>query len=197
MDESNVILIVGLGNIGTEYELTRHNIGFLFVDFLAAKLELEIDKNRFHSLIGSKTISGRKIILAKPQTFMNKSGIAISEIIRFFKVPLDQVLVVFDDLDQEFGKIKLKKAGGDAGHNGIKSINSLAGKDYHKLKIGIGRPEYKSQVSDYVLSRFNQPEMKELKVIFDCLIRNFDYLIKQDYTNFLNHYHLTLRENGI
>ena len=189
MKSSKIVLIAGLGNIGRQYEYTRHNVGFLFIDILAKHLSIEMSTQKFHSEFGAKTISATKVILAKPQTFMNNSGVAIAEIANFYKIPQENILIIFDDLDMEFGKIKIKKAGGDAGHNGIKSINSLLGKDYSKLKIGIGRPEYKGQVSDYVLSNFSQEELKSLAQVFDKLCANSDDLIQQEYISLLNKYH--------
>ena len=140
-------------------------------------------------LIAKITVNDMALLLVKPQTFMNNSGVAIAEIANFYKIPQENILIIFDDLDMEFGKIKIKKAGGDAGHNGIKSINSLLGKDYSKLKIGIGRPEYKGQVSDYVLSNFSQEELKSLAQVFDKLCANSDDLIQQEYISLLNKYH--------
>lgn len=186
MSDSKTILIAGLGNIGSQYELTRHNIGFLFIDALAKQLETELTHQKFHALLGSKTIDGRKVILAKPQTFMNKSGVAVSEIANFYKIPKENILVIFDDLDMEFGKIRFRKGGGDAGHNGIRSIDSLLGKDYWKMKFGIGRPLHKGQVSDYVLSNFTEEEIKELAKIFSKCCQHEDLLLKQDYNSLLS-----------
>jgi len=189
VSNAKIILIAGLGNIGKKYELTRHNVGFLFIDFLAKKLSIEITNNKFHSLIGMKMIDEARVILAKPQTFMNNSGVAISEVANFYKIPQENILIIFDDLDMELGKIKIKQGGGSAGHNGLKSIDSLLGKNYWKLKFGIGRPEHKGQVSDYVLSRFNQEEIGILEKIFGQLCSNDAEIIKQEYISLLNKYH--------
>jgi PTH1 family peptidyl-tRNA hydrolase len=186
MSDNRNILIAGLGNIGAQYELTRHNVGFLFVDALAEQFEIELANNKFHAILGARSINGIKVILAKPQTFMNRSGVAVSEIANFYKIPKENILVVFDDLDMEFGKVRFRKGGGDAGHNGLKSIDSLLGKDYWKMKFGIGRPQHKGQVSDYVLSNFNSEEIKELDKIFSKFCQHDLFFLKQDYNTLLS-----------
>jgi len=154
-------LLTGLGNPGAKYELTRHNVGFMVVDMLAERAGTAFDTvsrppARAEALYSA---GGKRIMLLKPLTFMNRSGDAVSRVINFFKIPLDNLLVIHDDLDMEFGRIKLVRSGGAGGHNGIRSIISCLGsRDFARLKIGIGRPDGPMPVDRYVLSRFPSSE---------------------------------------
>lgn len=156
------ILIVGLGNPGDKYRYTRHNIGFLTIETLANLLNASGFSKKFGSYLSEININSTKLILVKPDTYMNLSGLAISETLRFYKIPLDSLLVIHDDLDLMPFQLRYKKGGGAGGHNGLKSIDSHIGQNYKRLKIGIGRPEYKEEVNDYVLSNFTKTEQKYL-----------------------------------
>ncbi|MGA1846730.1 aminoacyl-tRNA hydrolase [Deferribacter abyssi] len=160
-------LIIGLGNPGKEYERTRHNIGFMVVNASAEYL----DANFVRGFKGGYTKVG-DVILFKPFTFMNRSGEAVREIVDYYKVDVGSILVIHDDLDMEFGKIKFKKGGSDGGHNGIKSIiNCLKSRDFFRLKIGISKPIRPEYTSQYVLGEFNSNEKKVLPQLIE-LCRN-------------------------
>jgi len=173
-------LIVGLGNPGKEYELTRHNIGFIVLDNLAEKAGIEISKTAHKGILGKGDYLGNNVYLFKPLTYMNKSGEALKEIKNFYKIPANQVIVVHDELDLQLGDIRSKFGGGTAGHNGLKSIVEKTGdKDFHRIRIGIGKPEYKTQVVDHVLSTFSDEEFKSLDKIVDRAIEDIDSIISQ------------------
>jgi len=160
-------LIVGLGNPGSGYEFTRHNIGFLTIDKLAEKLNTVISKDKFKGKFNKITYQNQDILLLKPMTYMNLSGESVGALKKFFKIQESDILVIHDELDIDFGKIKFKKGGGLAGHNGLKSIASvLSTKDFNRLRIGIGRPVGKISVSDYVLQKFSNDE----NIMLDDLI---------------------------
>lgn len=163
-----LILICGLGNPGTEYLNTRHNIGFKVIDALAYTLKINSFESKFSSLIAIYKNGEHKVILCKPQTFMNLSGQAISKIVNFYKIPVENIWVVHDDIDLEFTTIKVKQGGSHAGHNGLKNIDNHIGKNYHRIRVGVGRPLNKEDVTNYVLSNFSKTEMKEL----DFVIQN-------------------------
>ena len=156
-------LIVGLGNPGKKYEKTRHNVGFMIVDELASMLDIAIEKKQNQALLGQGFMAGHKVLLAKPQTYMNKSGEAVFELLNYYHDSIDDFIVVHDDLDLELGRIRFKLGGGTGGHNGLKSITQmLNSSDYSRLKIGIGRPPQMMKVENYVLSEFTSLEKKVL-----------------------------------
>lgn len=181
-------LFVGLGNPGSKYEDNRHNVGFKFIDHLAEKLDAPQFSEKFDSLHCRTEISGKRVFLQKPQTFMNKSGVAVSKLANFYKIPLQNIFVIYDELDLEFAKIKIKQAGGSGGHNGIKSIDSLIGKNYWRIRFGIDHPGRKEMVSSYVLSDFPQNEQEDLPSYFERLASNMDLLIKGERELFLTRY---------
>ena len=159
-------LIVGLGNIGREYETTRHNFGFLLLDCLVDDFRLSNQGKKFKSEVFSGEIAGKKIIALKPQTFMNLSGAAVAEAAHFYKIPNENILVLHDDVDIDFGRIKTKIGGGHGGHNGLRSIDEAMGKDYVRLRLGVGRPANKEfDTADYVLGKFSKEELQQVEKI--------------------------------
>ena len=160
-----MILLVGLGNPTPDSENNRHNIGFKLIDALNQKFGLSKQKPKFKGLLTTGNVEDKKVYAIKPLTFMNNSGICIRELIEYFKIDAEDVIVFHDDLDLEFGKVKAKFAGSSAGHNGIESIDKFIGKDYSRVRIGIGRPNTKADVSDHVLKDFNEDEMIQLEKI--------------------------------
>ncbi len=159
-------LLVGLGNIGREYEATRHNFGFLLCDQIIDDYRFSNQGKKFRSEVFSGEILGQKILALKPQTFMNLSGAAVAEAANFYKIPNQKILVLHDDVDVEFGRIKVKIGGGHGGHNGLRSIDEAIGKDYMRLRLGVGRPMSKEfDTADYVLGKFSKEEMAEVEKI--------------------------------
>lgn len=154
-------LIAGLGNPGIRYEMSRHNAGFLVLDQLALQHYISINQTIFDAHIGKGKIAGSSVLLAKPQTFMNLSGIALRKLMDYFRIDLEDVIVVHDDLDLPFQVIRLKAGGGHGGHKGLISlIEHLGGADFLRVRIGIGRPARKTMVEGYVLAPFSDEEMK-------------------------------------
>lgn len=160
-------LIVGLGNPGSEYRQNRHNVGFMVVDVLAEKADIPIRRVSFRALIGKGTLEGEPVILAKPQTFMNKSGEAVAPLLRFYKIPVERLLVIHDDLDLPVGTLRLRPSGGTGGQRGMESLVAKLGtREFARLRVGIGRPPGRMDPSDYVLHDFDQPEKEMLPEIF-------------------------------
>jgi peptidyl-tRNA hydrolase, PTH1 family len=157
-------LIVGLGNIGEEYERTRHNIGFEAADLIASKIKCGAPKNWGSAFFYEKSVKGHKVIIIKPTTFMNLSGQAVSKYVNKHKIKHEEILVIHDDLDLPLFDVRIKKGGGDGGHNGLKSIMAeLNDNNFCRLRIGVGRPEKKSHTVDYVLGPFSEEEEKIFK----------------------------------
>lgn len=179
-ESSGPALVVGLGNPGPEYERTRHNVGFLVADVLAERVggRFAVHKKSGADLLQAR-LDGRQILIAKPRTYMNLSGRPVAALAKFFSVPVDQVIVVHDELDLPFGTIRLKQGGGEGGHNGLRSISqALTTKDYLRTRIGIGRPPGRQDPADYVLKPFAAPERKEVPVIVEQAADAVELLLK-------------------
>ncbi|WP_341760177.1 aminoacyl-tRNA hydrolase [Candidatus Endowatersipora endosymbiont of Watersipora subatra] len=181
-----MLIIVGLGNPGPRYEKNRHNIGFMVIDAIHRHYELSDWRPQFHSLIAEGNIEFHKILLIKPMTFINKSGNAVSEALKYYKIPTDKILVFYDELDLEPCRIKVKIGGGSSGHNGIRSIDAYIGKQYQRVRIGIGHPGYKEKVYKYVLSNFSISDQIWLIPLIDSIACNLVYLTKDDALGFMN-----------
>ncbi|MEG0034118.1 MAG: aminoacyl-tRNA hydrolase [Bacilli bacterium] len=163
--EQERYLIIGLGNPEDKYLNTRHNTGFRAVDFFAAKNKYKFDKQNFNSLYSKVKYKGKVLIIAKPLTYMNNSGEALYALKQFFKIDVNNILVIYDDMDTPVGSIRLKERGSSGGHNGIKSIiNVLGTEEFKRIKIGIGQPVFDS--IDFVLGKFNEEEEKEINLAF-------------------------------
>lgn len=156
-------LLVGLGNPGREYKDNRHNVGFMLVDRLSVLLDVRMNRLQARALVASTSYQGRKIILAKPQTYMNLSGQSVGGLARFYKLPLENVMVAHDDLDLPFGVIRIRPGGGAGGQKGVAStIECLGSRDFPRLRIGIGRPPGRMDPADYVLQDFPQADLVTL-----------------------------------
>jgi PTH1 family peptidyl-tRNA hydrolase len=163
-----MFLIVGLGNPGKKYSLSRHNVGFMVIDEIAKRHEIDVKKRGFNSLYCESIIDQKKIILLKPQTFMNASGRAVYAAVNFYKISTSDVLVVHDEIDLPTGAMQVKFGGGSAGHKGIDSvIGHLGGSDFIRIRIGVGRPTQKPEVVNHVLSEFEHGEIKIIKVMVE------------------------------
>ena len=172
-----MILLVGLGNPTPDSQDNRHNIGFKIIDAINQKFELSKQKPKFKGLLTTGNISNKKVYAIKPLTFMNNSGICIRELIEYFKIDAEDVIVFHDDLDVDFTKIKTKFGGSSAGHNGIESIDKFIGKEYARVRVGIGKPQKKVEVSDFVLTNFSEEEKVDLEKVVKNIINAMPILI--------------------
>ena len=175
-------LIVGLGNPGSEYLNNRHNLGFMALDSLSEHYHFEAWKSKLDGLFATKLFFGsEKIILVKPQTFMNLSGICVAKFKQFFKISEKNIFVIYDDLDLSFGDTKIKLGGGDAGHKGVRSISQhLRTKDFNRIRMGIGRPSEKEDVSSFVLSNFSKNESDRVAILIKNLCDDFEKIIQKN-----------------
>ena len=182
----NQYLIAGLGNIGKNYDLTRHNVGFMLIDVLCAKYNIKLqNKDKFQALISAIQPPNQNILLACPTTYMNLSGSSIQKIKAYYKIDIQNIIIIHDDLDFPLGKIKVKQGGGHAGHNGLKSIDSAIGKNYIRVRIGIDKPNFDMDVSDYVLSRFNKNELAIINESLYKIIENIHFLLENKLNEFM------------
>ena len=172
-----MLLFVGLGNPTPDSENNRHNVGFKIIDSINKKFGLSKQKPKFKGLLTTGNIGSEKVYAIKPLTFMNNSGICIRELIEYFKIDSKNITVFHDDLDIDFGKIKAKFGGSSAGHNGIESIDKFIGKEYSRVRIGIGKPNTKSAVTDHVLKDFDEDEKIELEKITNNIIDSISILL--------------------
>jgi PTH1 family peptidyl-tRNA hydrolase len=175
-----MLLLVGLGNPNPNNTNNRHNVGFLVIDAINAKFKLSKQKPKFKGLLTTGKINEQKVYAIKPLTFMNNSGICIREIIEYFKINVKDVFVFHDDMDIDIGKIKVKFGGGNAGHNGIESIDTNIGKDYSRVRIGIGRPKNNSTGVEHVLDNFANEEKKNIEEVNNNIINSLSILINKD-----------------
>ncbi len=189
--KSNIdFIVVGLGNPGKTYDGTRHNVGFRVIDKFCSQLNINVSKNKFDALCADVVINQKKILLMKPQTFMNNSGIAISEAMRFYKVPIENVIVIFDDISLPIGKIRIRKNGSAGGHNGIKSIISLCGSDkFPRIKVGVGqKPNQNWDLANWVLSKIPEEDLSNM----DTAIKNsciaLEMIIEGNIDNAMNQF---------
>lgn len=160
-------LLVGLGNPGARYDRTRHNVGFKVVDRVASRCGASIERKLFGALVGEGAVGGQKVMLVKPQQFMNVSGQAVVSIAGFYKVPVQEIVVAHDELDLPFGTVKLKVGGGHAGHNGIRDVHRAMGPDFVRVRVGVNRPPEGWDTADYVLTSWTADEAARLDPILD------------------------------
>lgn len=174
-------LIVGLGNPTAQYADTRHNAGFWLVERLAEQFNISLSTDKkFHGQVGRGTICGADVRLLMPDTYMNKSGMAVAPLMKFYNISPDELLVAHDELDIGAGLVKLKTGGGHGGHNGLKDIAPHTGLDFHRLRIGIGRPAHSSQVSNFVLSKPSPDDKTAIMRAIDCVVDNLPALLSGD-----------------
>ncbi|MCE5258827.1 MAG: aminoacyl-tRNA hydrolase [Chloroflexi bacterium] len=180
-------LLVGLGNPGQRYRMTRHNIGFRCIDHLAERHQIAVTRKRFAALLGEGTIAGERVVLAKPQTFMNESGKAVQPIMRWWKIPPEHILVIYDDLDIPLGRLRLRADGSSGGHRGINSIIAeTSSPAFNRLRIGIGRPI--GDAIDHVLNGFSAEEKTVLDKLFEQLDPIVDCFLREGLASAMNRY---------
>lgn len=186
-DGEKLKLIVGLGNPGKQYEKTRHNVGFMVIDKLCENLNISLDKEKFKSLYCVEHINGEKIILLKPLTYMNLSGEAIQAMMNYYQIGLEDLLLIYDDLDLPVGKIRLRQKGSAGGHNGLKStIAHVGSQQFNRIRIGIDRPQSRLSVSDYVMSNFTKDEFHEMEHVIEKCADACEQWIKQPFLTIMN-----------
>jgi len=181
-----MFLLVGLGNPGNGYSENRHNIGFMAADEIVRRHSFGPYRKKFQGEVSEGTINGQKVMVLKPQTYMNESGRAVGEAIRFYKIELEKVIVFYDELDLPLCKVKIKTGGGAGGHNGIRSIDAHVGKEYRRVRMGIGHPGHKDKVHGHVLSDFGKAEKVEVEKLVDEVAREAGFLIDGNDANFMN-----------
>lgn len=173
-------LLIGLGNIGSEYAKTRHNFGFMVLNEIISRHNFEKIGKKFSSEVFQGEINGEKIIALKPQTYMNNSGLAALEAMQFFKIPTENIIVFHDEIDIPLGKIKIKIGGGSAGHNGLKSLDEKIGKEYWRVRLGVGRPQNPEfDIADYVLAKFAKEEKELVEKISLNIAEKISQLIEK------------------
>jgi len=182
-----MFLIVGLGNPGKEYENTRHNIGFNAIDVISKKYKIELNRIKFKGVYGETFIKGEKVILLKPSTFMNLSGESIRAVMDFYKINKEDVLVIYDDISLEVGRLRIRDKGSAGGHNGIKSIISHMGtEEFGRIKVGVGQP--KGNLVNYVLGNFAKEEKQILDEVLETVVLATEVIIKEDVKEAMNKY---------
>lgn len=182
-------VVVGLGNPGKDYTDTRHNIGFNVIDLLASRNNIKLNRLKYKSVYGEGNIEGKKVLLVKPQTYMNNSGIAISEIVRFYKVPIEKVIVIVDDIDIEFASVRIKAKGSAGSHNGLKSIIAhLKDENFPRVRVGIGKKHPNEDLAKFVLGRFSKEERPDIEEAVLNASKAVETLIDSDINKAMNEY---------
>lgn len=186
MKTASIYLFVGLGNPGPQYDMNRHNIGFMTVDSIANIWSFPAYKNKFSAKISEGKMGSNRVIVCKPQTYMNLSGRSVAETCQFYKIPPEHVFVFHDDLDIEEGKIKFKQGGGHGGHNGLKSLDQHIGKDYWRIRLGIGHPGIKEAVTGHVLGNFHKNDEEWLTDVLALVAKNAPHLLTDSQGDWMN-----------
>ena len=190
-------IIIGLGNPEPEYSRTRHNIGFDVINILAEKNNIDLSRTKYNAIYGTGLINGEKVILIKPQTFMNNSGESAVEFAKFYKEEINNILVVYDDMDTEIGTIRVRAKGGAGSHNGMKSIVSeLNSEDFPRIRVGIGRPKSEYDRIDYVIGQIPEKEYIELQKGEKIAVEATEYWIKNGIDNTMNKYNIKPNQEG-
>jgi PTH1 family peptidyl-tRNA hydrolase len=189
-------LIVGLGNPGSQYAGNRHNVGFMAVDAIGKRHGIGPFRRRFQGVAAEGPLGGERVLLLLPGTYMNESGRAVAEAVNFYKLGLPDIVVLHDEIDLDPGKVRVKTGGGNAGHNGLRSITAHVGNDYRRVRIGVGHPGVKDMVHGYVLSDFAKSERDWVEGLCGIIADNADLLAKGQDASFQNKVHLTMQAKG-
>jgi PTH1 family peptidyl-tRNA hydrolase len=179
-------LVVGLGNPGSRYARTRHNVGFQVVERLASRAGTSAERKLFGALVADAVVGGKKSLLALPQQFMNLSGQPTASIMGFYKVPVSEVVVVHDDMDLPFGRLRVRVGGGHGGHNGIRDIQRLVGNDFVRVRVGVGRPPPPMEAADYVLATWTAEETPQLAAVVDAAADAVECVVREGPTKAMN-----------
>lgn len=183
--------VIGLGNPGKDYTNTRHNVGFDTIDILARRNKIELNKIKFKAVYGEGRIGNEKVLLVKPQTFMNNSGISTKEIFQFYKIPIENIIVLVDDIDIDFANVRVKKKGSAGSHNGLKSIiYHLQDENFPRVKIGIGKKHPNQDLADFVLGRFSKEERTEVEVTLMAAAEAVENIICYDINYAMNKFNI-------
>ncbi len=186
-----MFVIVGLGNPGNAYKGTRHNIGFEVIDYLAEKNNIKVNKIKFKSVYGEGNIGGEKVLLVKPQTFMNRSGETVRDIYNYFKLPIENLIILVDDIDIDFASVRIRRKGTAGSHNGLKSIIYLLQRDdFPRIKIGIGKKRDQEDLADFVLSKFSKDELFDIRNSIEVSSKACEDIIKIGIENAMNIYNI-------
>ena len=191
-----MLIIAGLGNPGSKYANNRHNIGFMAVDEIAHRHSFSPWKSKFRSMFAEGKLAGEKVLLLKPQTFMNNSGEAIGEAMRFYKLTPADILVLYDELDLAAAKARFKTGGGAGGHNGIKSTIAHCGESFNRLRLGIGHPGHKAKVNNHVLGDFSKADQNWLVPLLQAIGDNADLLASEENSSFMNKLALSVKDDS-
>ena len=184
-------IIVGLGNPGKQYENTRHNVGFNIIDILADEYGISVNKMKYKALIGEGRVGTEKVVLVKPVTYMNLSGESLAEIYNFYKVDTSNIVVIYDDIDLDVGKIRIRKKGSGGTHNGMRSIiKCLGSNEFPRVRVGISKPKNGQDLADFVLSRFSKEDEKSLQESFENSVAAVDCAIRNDLDLAMNRYNV-------
>jgi PTH1 family peptidyl-tRNA hydrolase len=189
-------LLVGLGNPGAEYARNRHNTGFMALDAIRGRHGIPPWRRRFHGVATEGELAGERVVLLLPGTFMNDSGLAVAEAAHFYKIGTGDIVVFHDEIELPPAKVRVKTGGGNAGHNGLRSISSHVGNDYRRVRIGVGHPGVKDQVHNYVLGDFAKAERPWVEAVCDVIAENAGLIAKGDDANFQNKVHLAMQAKG-
>lgn len=191
-NSNNCYLIAGLGNPGKDYENTRHNVGFKAIDALSSELGIDVNRAKFKGLFGMGRIDNKKVILLKPQTYMNLSGQSVREAAMYYDIPKENVMVIYDDFDIPLGSIRMRKSGGPGTHNGMKSVvNELGVKDFPRIRIGVGSADKNKDLTDYVVGKVPQEEQKKLNAAAEAAAKAAIDAIKIGMDNAMNKHNVT------
>lgn len=197
-EEKEMFLIVGLGNPGSEYAETRHNVGFMATDYLAEKYGFSPFRAKFDGLIADGSIDGEKALLLKPQTYMNLSGNSVIKAASYYKIMPQEIVVIHDDMDLLPGQIKVKRGGGSGGHNGLKSIDAHIGSDYNRIRIGVGHPQGRGEaVVSHVLSRFSRADKELLNEEIRLIAENIPVLLSDGAAALANRFGLLMKNKKV
>ncbi|MFD3155538.1 aminoacyl-tRNA hydrolase [Haloimpatiens sp. FM7330] len=182
-----MFLVVGLGNPGKEYEKTRHNVGFNVIDLLSNKYNINLNRKKFRGEYGNGILEGEKVLLLKPQTYMNLSGESVNEAVNFYKIPNNKIIIIYDDISLDIGKIRIRPKGSAGGHNGIKSIiSNLSSDQFIRIKVGVGGPN--GDLVSHVLGRFQNKDKENIEKVFEVVLNAVETIIKHGVSEAMNRF---------